>query len=64
MVSYVACLPNDRASRFMYGSHVGWILCVLYVVGLGSFLCSWVVRRIKVVMSVDRVSSRLLPMCF
>ena len=23
MVSYVDCLPNGRASRFMYGSHVG-----------------------------------------
>ncbi len=39
MVSHVDCLPNGRASRFMHGSHVGWILCVLYVVGLGSFLC-------------------------
>ncbi len=64
LVSYIDCLPSGRASWFMYGSHVGSIFCVLYVVGLGSYLCSWVVRRIRVVLSVDRASSKLLLMRF
>ncbi len=34
-----------------------WVLCVVV---LGSFLCSWVVERIRVVFCVDRASSRLL----
>ena len=62
MVSYVICLPSGRASVFMCGSHDGCLFFVLYVVGLGRFLCSWVVGRIKVVLSVDRASSRLLLM--
>jgi hypothetical protein len=62
MVSYVVCLPSGRVSWFMPGSHIGCIFFVLYVVGLGSFLCSWVVGRIKGVLSVDRASSRLLLM--
>jgi hypothetical protein len=41
IVSYVDCLPKGRASWFMYGSHVGCIFFVLYVMGLGSFL--WLV---------------------
>ncbi len=48
----------------MYGSHVGCIFFVLYVIVLGSFLCSWVVGRIRVVLSVDRASSRLLLIRF
>ena len=64
MASYVDCLPSGRASWFMYGSHVGYILCVLYVMDLGSFLCSWIIGRNRMVMSVDRASSRLLLMRF
>ena len=64
MVSYVDCLPNGRTSWFMYGSHVGCIIFVLYVMGLGAFLCSWVARRIRVVLRVNRASSRLLLMRF
>ena len=64
MVSYVDCLPNCRASWFMHVSHVGCIFCVLYVIDLGSFLCSWVVGRIRVVLSFDRASSRLLLIRF
>ena len=64
MVSYVDCLPSGRASWFMCGSNVECIFCVLYVKALGSFLCSWVVRRIRVVLSVDRASSKLLLMRF
>ncbi len=62
MVSYVVCLPSGRASWLIYWSHDGCIFCVLYVVGLGSLLCSWIVRKIRVVLSVDRASSRLLLM--
>ncbi len=64
IVSYVDCLPSGRASRFMYGSHVGCIFCHLYVVGLVRFLCSWVDGRIWVVLIVDRASSALLLMRF
>ena len=64
MVSYVDSLPTSRASWFMYGSHVGCIFLVLYVTDLGSFLCSWVVGRIRVVLSVDRASSKLLLIRF
>ena len=62
MVSDVVCLASGRASRFMYWSHDGFIFCVLYVVGLGSFLCSWFVGRVRVVLSVDIASFRLLVM--
>ena len=59
MVSYVMCLPSGRASRFMYWSHDGFFF---YVVVLGSFLCSWVVGRSRVVLSVEIASSKLLLM--
>ena len=62
MVSYVVCLASGRASWFMYWSHDGCIFFVLHVVGLGSFLCSWVVGGVKVVLSIDIASSRLLLM--
>ena len=62
MVSYVVCLPSGRASWFMYWSHDVCILGVLCVVCLGNFLCSWVVGRIRVVLSVDRASSLLMLM--
>ncbi len=64
MVLYVDVLPSGRASWFMYGSHVECIFYGLYVMALGSFLCSWVIGRIRVVMSVNRASSRLLLMRF
>ena len=38
------------------------ICCVLFVVGLGSFLCSWFDGRVRVVRRVDMASSRLLLM--
>jgi hypothetical protein len=60
IVSYVVCLPSGMDSWFMYCSHDVCILWLLCVVGLGSYLCSWVVKRIRVVLSVDRASSRLL----
>ena len=62
MVSYVVCLASVMASWFMYWSHDGCICCVLFVVGLGSCLCSWVVGRVRVVLSVEIASSRLLLM--
>ena len=62
MVSYVVCFASGRASRFMYCSHNGCIFCVLYVEGLESFICSWFVGRVRVVLSVDIASSRLLMM--
>jgi len=40
-----------------------WVsIFVLYGVGLGSVLCSWSVGRLRVVLSVDIASSRLLLM--
>jgi len=39
---------------------MGVFFCVLYVVGLGSFLYSWVVGRVTVVLSVDIASSRVV----
>ncbi len=62
MISYVVCLASDIASWFMYWSHYVCICCVLYVVCLGSFLCYWFDGRDRVVMSVDKASSRLLLM--
>jgi hypothetical protein len=62
MVSYVVCLASGKASCFMYWSHDGCICCVLYVVGLGSFLCSWFVGRVRVAMSVDIASFSLFLM--
>jgi hypothetical protein len=55
MVSYVVCLPSGKASWFIYGSRDRCFF--LYVVGLGSFLCTWVVSRIRVVLSVEIASS-------
>jgi hypothetical protein len=46
------------------GAMLGVFLFFFYVMGLGSFLCSWVVRRIGMVLSVDRASSILLLMRF
>ena len=40
------------------------VFCFLYVKGLGSFLCSWVAGRIRVVLSVDIASSKLMLMSF
>jgi hypothetical protein len=62
IVSYVVCLPSERFSWFMYCSHDVCIFLVLCVVVLGSFLCSWFVGRIRVVLSVDRASSKFLFM--
>ena len=62
MVSYVVCLPSGMSSLFMYWSYDVCICCVLFVVGLGSFLGSWFDGRDRVVRSVDIASSRLLPM--
>ena len=62
IVLYVACLPIGRASWFMYWSHDVCVLWVLCVMGLGIFLCYWVVGRVRVVLSVDRASSRMVLM--
>ena len=62
MVSYVVGLASGRASWFMYWSHDGCIFFFLYEVGLGSVLCSWFVGRVRVVLSVDIASSRMLLM--
>ncbi len=62
MVSYVVCLESGRASWSMYWSHDVCICCVLFLVDLGSFLCSRFDGRVKVVRSVDMASSRLLLM--
>ncbi len=56
MVSYVVCLASGRASWFMYWIHYGCIFFVLYVVGLWSFLCSWFVGRVRVVLNVNIAS--------
>ena len=57
----VCCVFAEQwASWFMYWSHDVCILGVLCVDVLESFLCSWDVGRIRVVLSVDRASSRLL----
>ena len=48
------------------GLCIGTMMCVflgvLCVVVFGSFLCSWVVGRIRVVLSVDNALSRLVLM--
>ena len=62
MVSYVDCLAIGMVSWSMYWSHDVCICCVLFVVILGSFLCSWFDGRVKVVRRVDMASSRLLLM--
>ena len=62
MVSYVDCLAIGMVSWYMYWSHDVCIWCVLFVVDLGSFLCSWFDGRDRVVQSVDIASSRLLMM--
>jgi len=62
MVSNVVCLASGRASRFMYWIHYGCMFCVLYVVDLRSFLCSWFAGRGRVVLGVNIASSRLLLM--
>jgi len=62
LVSYVVGLASGRASVFMYWNHDVCICCVLFVVDLGSFLCSWFDRRVRAVRSVDIASSRLLMM--
>ena len=41
MVSYGVCFAIGRVSWSMYWSHDVCICCVLFVVDLGSFLCSW-----------------------
>ncbi len=60
MVSYVDCLAIGKVSWSMYCSHDVCICCVLSVVGLGSFLCSWFYGIVRVVRRVDMASSRLL----
>ena len=55
-------MPSGRASKFMYWSYDVCILGGLCVVVSVSFLCSWVVGRIRVVLSVDRARSSLLLM--
>ena len=62
MVTYVVGLAIGRASWFMYWSHDGCILFVLYEVDLGSVLCSCFVGRVRVVLSVDIARSKLLLM--
>jgi hypothetical protein len=39
IISYVVGLMSGRAPWFMYWSRYVCICCVLFVVGLGSFLC-------------------------
>ena len=62
MVPYVAFLASGRSLWSMYCSHDVCICCALFVVDLGSFLCSWFDGRVRVVQSVDVASSRLLLM--
>ncbi len=62
MVSYAVGLVSGRAPWFMYWSHNVCICCVLFVVGLGSFLCSWFDGTARVVRSVDIASSKLFLM--
>ncbi len=41
IVSYGVCFATGRVSWSMYLSHDVCMCCALFVVGLGSFLCSW-----------------------
>jgi len=62
MISYLVDLASGRAAWFMYWSHDVCIWCVLFLVALGSFMCSWFDGRVRVVWSVDIASYRLLLM--
>ena len=54
IVSYVVVLVVVRFSWLINLCHDSCIVCVVFVFGLGSFVCSWYAGVVSVVARVDR----------
>jgi hypothetical protein len=59
VVSYLEALVVERFSWLIYVCHVSWMVCVVAVIGLESFVCSWNAGSVSVVARVIKAMSSL-----
>ena len=59
IVSYLVVLMVGKFSWLMNLCHVSCMVCVVDVIGLGSFMCSWDAGSVSVVARVDRANASL-----